>query len=515
MLRSLFSGISGMKNHQIRLDVIGNNIANVNTMGYKANRVVFKDVFSQTLRSGNTGQNPLQVGLGVALGSIDTLHTTGNLQSTGVATDLALEGNGFFMVMDDEGTISFTRAGNFGFDHEGYLVSMTNGNKVLGMSDFAVSSFFIADYSSVGANESIRLQVGEEAITINFPAVIGGPDDVIDAIEASSPYLTAVIDNSTDQLLIRSIQGRKLTILDATALAGVSGERHYQFFAAASNSFDPTAIAVAVDGQIEVKLGENNPIVVPVYAGQTVDEVVKAINEKLEGRVKAWVEDDPLIAGNEILKLKSLEAGTPIMITSDTSGLLSGIGMIDAAYRFVNIIESDPQFVPIRINPDKMTSIKTISITSDGALTFDATEDIRFYDTNGNEILDYMNVAAFIAPNPSGLDKIGENQYKATIAGVGNQSLNGISKMRVLRNYSLLRDYAAGKTLDEFASKTGVGVPGTGGAGLVRSGFLEMSNVDLAEEFTNMIVTQRGFQANSRVITTSDEILQELVNLKR
>lgn len=501
MLRSLFSGISGMKNHQIRLDVIGNNIANVNTMGYKANRVVFKDVFSQTLRSGNTGQNPLQVGLGVALGSIDTLHTTGNLQSTGVATDLALEGNGFFMVMDDEGTISYTRAGNFGFDHEGYLVSMTNGNKVLGMSDFATSSLLhLEDYTNLYGN-NFEFRVGDEVVQVSIGAG-ASQEEIKDAFQTASPYFDVSFLNS--QVMIQTTGGRRLTVVNGAGVL-TSSPLDYQYFKVESDAA-PT-LTGSGSGTLTIKAAGKQVDINYDDSVDSLSDIIERINTTLNGIVKASLEDNRLV-------VESLQPSTPVLM-EDSGSFLDDIGITNGTNAYKSVIESDPQFVPIRINPNKMTSIKTISITSDGALTFDATEDIRFYDTDGNEILDYMNVAAFIAPNPSGLDKIGENQYKATVAGVGNQSLNGISKMRVLRNYSLLRDYAAGKTLDEFASKTGVGIPGTGGAGLVRSGFLEMSNVDLAEEFTNMIVTQRGFQANSRIITTSDEILQELVNLKR
>ena len=136
MMRALYSGITGLRNHQTRMDVIGNNISNVNTAGYKASRVVFQDIYSQTLSpaSGNSttvgGTNPKQVGLGSTIASIDVIHTSSASQYTGVPLDLSIEGSGFFVIRNN-GQEFYTRAGNFGTDNENYLVN-GNGAYVLG-----------------------------------------------------------------------------------------------------------------------------------------------------------------------------------------------------------------------------------------------------------------------------------------------------------------------------------------------------------------------------------------------
>ena len=137
MLRSLFAGVSGLRNHQIRMDVIGNNISNVNTAGFKSGRVTFKEGFAQLLQSGSRpsgdqgGVNPLQVGLGMAVGSIDTLFGQGNLETSGIKTDLAIQGNAFFVTRKGDQSF-YTRAGNFQIDADGKLVSPTNGFSVQG-----------------------------------------------------------------------------------------------------------------------------------------------------------------------------------------------------------------------------------------------------------------------------------------------------------------------------------------------------------------------------------------------
>ncbi|MFP4017454.1 MAG: flagellar hook-basal body complex protein, partial [Halanaerobiales bacterium] len=137
MLRSMYSGVSGLKAHQVKMDLLSNNISNVNTTGFKSSRVTFKEMMSQTLQGARAPQNnigginPQQIGLGVGIGSIDVNHTQGNLQSTGVSTDLAIEGNGFFTVNNGQGNL-YTRAGSLNLDDEGNLTSSVNGYKIQG-----------------------------------------------------------------------------------------------------------------------------------------------------------------------------------------------------------------------------------------------------------------------------------------------------------------------------------------------------------------------------------------------
>jgi len=165
MMRSLFSGVSGLQNHQTRMDVLGNNIANINTTGFKRNRVNFQDILYQQLQGASRptaeigGVNPREVGLGMSVASIDTVHTQGSLQTTGIGTDLAIQGNGFF-VLDNAGQQLFTRAGAFSVDAAGYLVNPANGMRVQGWMPTEVEGFSMIDASSpVGA---ITIPVGDK-----------------------------------------------------------------------------------------------------------------------------------------------------------------------------------------------------------------------------------------------------------------------------------------------------------------------------------------------------------------
>lgn len=165
MLRSLYSGVSGLQNHQVRMDVLGNNISNVNTTGFKKGRVNFQDMLSQTMSGAAKptdevgGVNPKQVGLGMVIASIDTIHTQGSLQTTGVMTDLALQGNGFFILQD--GAKSFyTRNGAFTLDQNGFLVNPANGQKVQGWNAQNVGGETIVNTSS--ALEDMVIPVGSK-----------------------------------------------------------------------------------------------------------------------------------------------------------------------------------------------------------------------------------------------------------------------------------------------------------------------------------------------------------------
>ncbi len=301
MLRAMYTSITGLRNHQTMLDVVGNNIANVNTYGYKGSTTAFKTLLTQTMQGAGApsptlgGTNFQQVGLGMTIDSITQTHTQGALQTTGVQTDLAIQGDGFFQVTNDmagvaAGTpeMSYTRAGNFKFDAQGTLVT-SDGYHVMGWSDDdpGTAGFQLDITEPVGS-----IQLPAQSATANWSNVIIGADGSVSGIFV-----------------------------------------------------DPTDPANPLNGTRQV------------------------------------------------------------------------VAMI-AMSRF---------------------------------------------------------------SNPSGLEQVGNNRWQ--------ESLN------------------SGQPVDD--------VPNASGLGSLSVGYLEMSNVDLATEFTEMIKAQRGFQANSRVITTSDEILQELVNLKR
>ncbi|MBS3947242.1 MAG: flagellar hook-basal body complex protein, partial [Dethiobacter sp.] len=172
MQRSLFSAVTGLRNHQVKMDVLGNNIANVNTIAFKGSRVRFQDILNQNIRGasapqfGRGGINPAQVGLGMSIGAIDTIHTQGNLQSTGRATDLAIQGSGFFVMSDGVGR-TFTRDGAFSVGADGDLANAANGFKPLGWA--ADASGAISTTAPLGPlNIPIGQTVTSATTSLNF-----------------------------------------------------------------------------------------------------------------------------------------------------------------------------------------------------------------------------------------------------------------------------------------------------------------------------------------------------------
>ena len=201
MLQAMFSGVSGLQAHQTRLDVIGNNIANVNTIGFKAGRVTFEDQLSQTLRNSARpstnvgGQNPSQVGLGVSLGAVDTLQTQGNLQTTGKSTDLAIQGSGFFLVSSGDNTY-YTRDGSFDLDSDGVVVNPASGMKLLGYT--ADSNGKIDTTQQITANSAISIPVGTlTAVKPTSAATFQGNLDASSSQQSTNVALNGNLDLST------------------------------------------------------------------------------------------------------------------------------------------------------------------------------------------------------------------------------------------------------------------------------------------------------------------------------
>lgn len=401
MLRSMFAGVSGLRNHQIKMDIIGNNIANVNTIGYKKSRTTFQDMLSQTLRGASSpqnnlgGTNPQQVGLGMNIGSIDTIHTGGAVQPTGKITDLAIQGDGFFILRQGQNEF-YTRAGNFDFDSEGYLVNPANGLKVMGW---------------MGDVERTPQNLSSIVITKGQP----------------------ISAEATTQIEFKKN-------LDASAAVGET----VQF---SINVFDSLGNAHNIDVLFE-KTNTNEWDCTLIEPGGT--RATSSLRFDTSGNY-----DD---TSSTINTLSFTPAG------ADTLN-------INPVFFGVSQYSNDTTVVADQ-NGHQAGTLQTISIDTLGVIT-------GVFDNGINKQLAQIALVNF--DNPAGLLKIGQNLYK-------NSNNSGEKR---------------------------IGCAATGGRGSLTPGALEMSNVDLAEEFTEMIVTQRGFQANSRIITASDEMLQELVNLRR
>lgn len=405
MLRSLFSGISGLRAHQQMMDVTGNNIANVNTTGFKGSQATFQDTLSQLVNAagapqgGTGGTNPAQVGLGVRLSGISTNFGQGASQNTGRSTDLMIQGDGFFAVNDGNETL-FTRAGSFSFDANGYLV--TNGGKM------------VQGWQAVNG-------------TINSNAAAG---------PLQLPIGTQLEPAETTE---------------ASFTGNLPGDAAY----------DPVAVP---------------PVIPTITTSITVYDALGTATELAVTFTRAAAVAPAVVAWDV-----SFDGGTTTAATfqydssgdrtSPASGVLT-TGAIDVDLSAVTSFSGASTVNPQSQNGSALGSLQAFTISQDGTL-------VGVFSNGLKQPLGQLAIVTF--NNPPGLEKAGDSMYRNTVNSGPPQ----------------------------------FGVAGAGGRGVLQAGALEMSNVDLAQEFTNLVIAQRGFQANSRVITTSDELLQDLVNLKR
>ena len=516
MMRSLFAGVSALRYHQVRMDVIGNNIANVNTIGYKGSRVTFKELLNQTLRDasapqGNVGgTNPIQIGLGVNLGTISTTHTQGNPQATGVATDLAIEGDGFFILANGPERF-YTRAGMFDVDSAGNLISLTTGLKVMGWvadsrgvinTNAALTELVIPKgltinpeattqivYSgNLDSRDNGSLVLVESARTIN----IGGTDyQLTYTLEPTGNFNEytwtvrisdengAVIDwkSGTFQLGVDGTiqtppEKVQLTVAgtNITNITNIDVERSTDLnslFTASDGTTPTTAIAASYTAPPE----RVTTIEVFDSLGNTREVVLRF--QKIGENRWSWRVDGPAVGAGEIV---FDETGRLFTTTSDVIRIpgLGGASEIVITPSFAGLTQFGEEATAVASSQNGYGAgvLTSFGIDQNGVI-------VGSFSNGLDRQLGQIAMATFA--NPAGLIKSGDTLFK-----VSSNS---------------------GPAL--------IGTPGTGTRGRINSGSLEMSNVDLSQEFTDMIITQRGFQANSRVITASDEMLQELVNLKR
>ncbi len=462
MMRSMYSAIAGLKAHQTKMDVIGNNIANVNTAGFKASNVVFSDVYYQTLQSatgantatGAAGQNAKQVGLGSKLTSITTnISTQGGAQATDNAMDLMLSGDGFFIV-NQGGTNYFTKAGAFNVDAAGNLCTST-GAMVMGWD---------VDEN----NEIVKSQV--KSLDVMSPENLYS-----EPAATTKAYLSGNIDSSDPQL---TGEGVPFTVNFYDNLG-------YSYTAV----FSVTSGTIGTDGKFT-----------PNAAGEYTVTLTDILDSDSKSILKTVGTD-----GKETATGITASATTATTLTFDkTSGQFEGIGGKDTTALKMTITGTGAESFPAEgvtidfssltqystSGTSSVTSTRGDKLTGEGAGTaYGSMKGISIessgkiygtYDNGTKKLLGQIAVASF--SNPAGLESIGNSMFAET------------------------------QNSGEF---DGIGQDVSTGGGSMSSGYLEMSNVDLSTEFTNMITTQRGFQANSRIITTSDTLLEELVNLKR
>ena len=582
MMRSLYSGVAGLKTHQTKMDVIGNNIANVNTTAFKSSSITFADLMSQTTQSasganattGVGGVNARQIGLGVKSGAINVNITgQGSAQSTGNPFDIMITGDNFFVVSDGLSNY-FTRDGSFYVDGVGNLCMTSTGYNVMGWgvdtatmdikkdnvqplrimspdnltyppeattlgtvsgildkNDTDVNSedgksLNLSIYDSLGYEYTARFILKSTDVDGEFSVVldklldakgneidISGADELFGS-DTSVADQEEVVFNSNSF----SWNGTQLmngdgttTIVDLSTVNFTPADETEE--AALQEALDKIATAYGFGGSTDefLNLYINNGATPPVK--QRVSDLIEAIKNgtvpslaDLDGDGTPGVDDGSgnpnfsFTADGRFLNGSVLKFDTDTGLFDSIAGSTKGDTKIALSKLIANTTDNTSNLADINLNWSGVSMFNnngTSTVTAtygdkDGIGTGRKLGDMigvsiqrdgriyASYDNGMTKLLGQIATANF--PNASGLEKHGDNLYQSTM---------------------------------NSGSFDGIGVDVTASGGYMSTGVLEMSNVDLSAEFTEMITTQRGFQANSRIITVSDTLLEELTNLKR
>ena len=527
MLRSLYSGVAGMSTHQTKMDVIGNNISNVSTYGFKSSRVTFRDVYYQTSTDATAatatkgGTNAVQVGYGASIGSTDVNHSQSTLTTTGLSLDVAIAGDGYFQVMDGTGNIFYTKAGMLDIDAEGNLVDI-NGNFVLGVS----------------AN-NLNLEGSSNRIKIQLPY--------------ENPAAASAEDMINNVLVKVSASGEN-----------AAGNVSFAFAQSSTLPYGQRATASVTSSTIAVTLNSNEVF-------QTLSDLETAVNEAIT-EANGGVEhvSGPFTISLDPPSAFDVNGLTGAQIVNSNFGVETGSISIPADMRSSFSIKSvgdtfsyaDPMDYTITVDnanetctitagngtysatlsKDQMTTSGSVVMTGPSStdnfiLTFPSWTNIQGYAGNT-----YTADTASVPSQPAKNLGFGSSSFALTGGTSGGAQtvadLTGInigSNGVITGTHPTLGLLELGRidlaTFDNPAGLVQVGstyfaeslnsgkarvtVAGLNGSGELAAGSLEASNVDLSQEFADMITTQRGFQACSRLITVSDTMLEELINLKR
>ena len=554
MMRSMYSAVSGLKTHQTRMDVIGNNIANVNTVAFKSSSVTFSDILYQTTSNasganattGTGGVNAKQIGLGTTAAATKvSITSAGASETTGNPFDIRLtdkNSTNFFIVNNGSENV-FTRSGSFYVDGSGNLCMSSTGYTVMGWQvDETTGEIRKDTVSALRIMQEKNLTSAPEATTqatiagvldendadvksdagkvmnLNFYDNLGYQYTAKFAIKATAKdgeytvELTSILDSNNKnitegftQAQMKEIFGNTDTVTTIASYSSALPGCGYTFDSKTGNLTTAAGVTVTInpDGKLSDNSGKTIKDVFGVSDGnlKNIQESAKANNEdykfeKVETtvngkdtysyQIKKKSATNLLKFNTEDGKFNSIGGGTDksVELNLNTTSLNANGNFANINVDFsqcLNYNKSGKSTIGADAGAVDGTTGKGRKLGAMTGIFIDTSGRIYgTYDNGNKELLGQIAVAQF--SNASGLEKVGESCYRTTLNS------------------------------GEF---DGIGVEISADGSSMTTGELEMSNVDLSSEFTSMITTQRGFQANSRVITTSDTLLEELVNLKR
>lgn len=547
MVRSMYAGVAGMKANQTRMDVIGNNIANANTYGFKSSRATFRDMYYQQIRGASGGSatrggtNPSMVGYGSQIASIDLLMTQSSFTSTGNPLDVAIAGEGFLQVMDPDGNIYYTKAGMLDIDPATGALIDSNGNFVLGTS----ATDGKLDSTEPGSNK-ILIQV--------------------------APVQASVGKVETE------ISGKKLTITSTNQNKSANVSFTFTKTTELPDGKDVVAIMDGTSSAINIQINANSSFASMADLQKAINNAITEANGGAHagGDFVFSMQPDPFadgpLTGAQIIDTAtadydggSIDLVAPGTDVSADGSFLGGFKIVETGLRFSG--EGD---VSVQVEDSADPEGYNVTVTTAGGATYtgfisqeradissgsgqvllknasgDANDTITLSYPNTTDIEANLNnnvtIGTATASQPS--KELGWGKGTFTLTGgteFTEQDVGNLTGISIGADGTIMGTSAAGLQvlgridLATFANSEGLmqsgnsyftatsnsgdaelAIAGENGTGGLRNSALEMSNVDLSQEFSDMITTQRGFQACSRLITVSDTMLEELINLKR
>lgn len=549
MMRSLFSGVSGLKGHQTRMDVIGNNIANVNATGFKSSRVTFADTLSQTQTAasapGDTlgGTNPKQIGLGTGVASIDLLFTDGSAQQTGKNTDVALSGNGLFVVKSGNDTY-YTRDGAFEFDADGNYVLPGSGHYVQGWmakdgvltTNGGVENIVVKAGKSMAAkaSETITYENNLNSAALTIKSISGGTPNPITGASAQNPitltiggtnYTVTGISGNIDPTAAWTANAAALGVNSITITDGTNPVTCTLSTSTTSAIPAGTAVSSITGGTGAAGspyiASTTNPVTLTMSDGTTVTQTSGTYTTGYSLPITTTVNVYDTLGNVHTLNLFFTK--TKVDSTSGNEWTLSLDS--DITKTTTTITETDGSTTTLTLNPvtinfttsgkyNSGTGSTTLTLTNGAMGTQSVAIDLSTLtqyagnntvkgSANGNAAGTLKSVSIDQSGIITGVYTNGVRQSEAQIAIAQFSNASGLTKTG-----SSLYQESNNSGTPNVKTAADLGVTITPSA-------LEMSNVDIANEFSDMIITQRGFQSNSKVITVGDEMLETLINMKR
>ena len=523
---ALYAGVSGIRAHQNMLDIVGNNLANINTYGYKSSRLLFSDLLSQTMSNGSN--NPLQVGKGVKVASTTSNFSQGTLEATNNALDFAIQGGGFFVV--NGGTKDFfTRVGSFDTDESNYLVDANTGYKVIDTNGNTITIPYNTTVSGKATSKA--------SLTGN-----------LDASSASTTAEVVMTSSALTSSSTAATAATTLNSLDTNTTDYVAGDT----VLITGNKPDGTSVSATYT----------------YVAGDTVQKILDALNaatafnsaDTTNGATASIDSTGKIViksntGGKDNLSVTLTDGGSNTGKTTWTSHSFNGTTYTSSLDIFDS--QGSKHTVSMRFTKqgDNKWDMNTSMASSDGTISTSKISNISFnsdgtFASSGSTTLAFKfnglsstQSVIFNIGTSGKSDGLSQNGGDSTAAATSQDGYeygsfdsvsvdsdgtidalytNGITKTVATLKIALFNNLnGLSKEGDNLYSQTSAsGEPvyvtaGSGSAGSISSGYLEGSNVDMATELTALITAQRGFQLNTKVITTADEILSDTVNLKR